>query len=217
MIVSDTSSKSSTNSDLNNSKASEQNKKVVGKSSPSSRSPNPSNGSAKLYEPEDLRIFLRFSAENVNENTLKKHFERYGPISDVYIPKDVERKPKQKAFITFSDLHGKSSVLGQHCVEGITVTAHKVKVQPSNQITRSHTIMLTGILDNISTPDLHEYFSQFGTMQNTNRMVDYATGKFKRFAFIVYKETKSVDAAVLKMHHFVGGQVIDVRRVANLK
>jgi hypothetical protein len=76
LIVNDESTDPSEKLDLSNKSKSE-----LTKSLPSSRSRNSSNGSAKVYGPEDLRIYVRpYALDKANEKAVKTYFDRYGDV-----------------------------------------------------------------------------------------------------------------------------------------
>jgi RNA recognition motif-containing protein len=51
------------------------------------------------------RLFLRSGiGPNLTEDVLRGFYQRFGPVVDVYIPKDpVTRQPKGFAFVSFSE------------------------------------------------------------------------------------------------------------------
>lgn len=72
--------------------------------------------------------------------------------------------------------------------------------------------MLSGNLAEIQSYSIKKYFEKFGAVEDVQRKLDPATKKFKNFAFVVFKSTKAVDAAVATIDHKIDGQTIYVKR-----
>lgn len=173
-------------------------------------------------DPSDLRVFVKNLRPETTEATLKNYFSRWGTVVDVLI-----RKPLQPhrgfvscamGFITFSSFFTESPLrLVVHIIDGMSVPIFKVQVVDNDKrevVAKSHTLMITGTIQNLEDIDLVKYFSKFGKIINMRRKRNETnTGKFERFAFISFNDTRSVDQAVEKKTHVVKRQIIDSRRV----
>ncbi|OQV00205.1 RNA recognition motif aka RRM, RBD, or RNP domain-containing protein isoform 4 [Cladophialophora immunda] len=58
---------------------------------------------------------------------------------------------------------------------------------------------------------LHDYFSQFGEVQECTVMRDSATGRSRGFGFLTFKDPKTVNTVMVK-EHFLDGKIIDPKR-----
>ncbi|KAK5083438.1 hypothetical protein LTS08_003631 [Lithohypha guttulata] len=58
---------------------------------------------------------------------------------------------------------------------------------------------------------LHEYFSQFGEVQECTVMRDGASGRSRGFGFLTFKDPKVVNTVMVK-EHFLDGKIIDPKR-----
>lgn len=70
------------------------------------------------------------------------------------------------------------------------------------------TILVSGLLSNVSVKELTKYFSKFGTVLEVVRPKD---AEEARWAFIHFKDCASVEQA-LSERHVVGDQLVDCRR-----
>jgi len=60
--------------------------------------------------------------------------------------------------------------------------------------------------------DIKEYFGQFGEIENINLKIDQMTGRSRGFAFIVFKEVSSIDAAMANDAHVVKGKKVTCKK-----
>lgn len=54
---------------------------------------------------------------------------------------------------------------------------------------------------------LHQYFSQFGEVQECTVMRDGATGRSRGFGFLTFKDPKVVNTVMVK-EHFLDGKIV---------
>ena len=60
--------------------------------------------------------------------------------------------------------------------------------------------------------DIEEYFSQYGEIESINLKTDPNTGRSRGFAFIVFKEVTSLEAATGQEAHVVKGKEITCKK-----
>jgi len=71
------------------------------------------------------KIFVARLSETITPEDLKEHFEKFGPVTDVYIPKPF----RSFAFVTFQEAKVAQSLFGKdHVVKGVSV--HIGSAQP---------------------------------------------------------------------------------------
>lgn len=56
---------------------------------------------------------------------------------------------------------------------------------------------------------LHDYFSQFGEVQECTVMRDGATGRSRGFGFLTFKDAKTVNTVMVK-EHFLDGKIVSL-------
>ena len=59
---------------------------------------------------------------------------------------------------------------------------------------------LTGVKEGIDQNDLQEYFSEFGTVESVEIIVDHETQKSRGFAFVSFSDYDAVDKIVSKFY-----------------
>ena len=71
------------------------------------------------------KIFVARLSETITADDLKEHFEKFGPVTDVYIPKPF----RSFAFVTFQESKIAQSLFGKdHLIKGVSV--HIGSAQP---------------------------------------------------------------------------------------
>jgi RNA-binding protein Musashi len=62
------------------------------------------------------------------------------------------------------------------------------------------------------TESLHDYFSQFGEVQECTVMRDSATGRSRGFGFLTFKDPKTVNTVMVK-EHFLDGKIVSLSHI----
>lgn len=176
-------------------------------------------------DPSELRIFVKNLRSETTEKQLREYFGRWGDVVDVFIRKASQRNVDTRnamAYITYSSYFNESplSAAYVHIIDGMSVPVSLVHVHPNatHDVKKSHTLMISGTIQDLDDKDLIVYFSHYGKVSNVIRKFDpNNVGKYQRFAFIAFAETSSVDKIVEQKTHIVKGQIIDVRRVHDKK
>lgn len=190
--------------------------------------PVPSGAVSKIRKPtnpSDLRLFVKNLRPETNEESLRKYFSHWGIVTDIFIRKAKHRYVGSRnamAYITFSSYFNESPLSSGyiHIIDGMSVPVCTVHAHPNcdyDGVKKSCTIMVTGMVHNLSDSELTVHFSRYGKVINLIRKPDVDNpGNYLRFAFICFSDTSSVDKALLESN-VIRGHVVDVRRVADRK
>jgi len=73
-------------------------------------------------------------------------------------------------------------------------------------------LFVGGLPQEASSEDVKEYFSTFGEIENINLKTDPNTGRSRGFAFLVYKEASSIDAATKDPAHVIKGKKVTCKK-----
>ncbi|XP_071455014.1 heterogeneous nuclear ribonucleoprotein A1, A2/B1 homolog [Hetaerina americana] len=185
------------------------------------------NGNDDNSNPDDDRneavsfrkLFIGGLDYKTTEETLKRHFEKWGKIVDVVVMKDpITKRSRGFGFITYS-----RAFMVDDCQ---AARPHKVdgrEVEPKRAVPREdmgypeasltvRKLFVGGLSDDLEESDLRKYFSDFGKVTSIHVMVAKETGKKRGFAFVEFADHDAVDKVVLSKNHVIGGRRVNVRK-----
>jgi len=73
-------------------------------------------------------------------------------------------------------------------------------------------LFVGGLPQEASQDDLKEYFGQYGELERVQLKMDNQTGRSRGFAFIIFKEESSIDAATSSGEHNIKGKNATVKK-----
>lgn len=74
-------------------------------------------------------------------------------------------------------------------------------------------LFIGGLGRSITEKELKEYFSKYGEIENVSIKTDVFTGQSRGFAFILFKQSKSLDDLLAAGDHYIGTKKVDPKRV----
>ncbi|XP_075523342.1 heterogeneous nuclear ribonucleoprotein 1-like [Primulina tabacum] len=189
-----------------------------------------------MDDPEQNKIFVGGISWETTDEILKQHFVKYGTVLASVIAKDrISGSPRGFAFVTFSDssvfhrvLQDSHEILGrtvdvkkaitkseqqsdnQHD-KALTRTNSRSNTRSSNHI-RTKKIFVGGLSANLTEEDFRSYFEKFGRITDVVVMHDNLTHRPRGFGFITFDSEDSVEEAVHKNFHQLGGKLVEVKR-----
>ena len=131
----------------------------------------------------DYRLFVGRLPDHLDESRLKQHFEGYGGLTDVYLPKEYHSgKLKGFGFVTFISEAGISAALaaGVHSIDGVELEVKRAQPReapptcPAAGIgagvpaplappyPQSERLFVGRLPEQIDERRLHAYFERFG-------------------------------------------------------
>merc|ERR1719195_2499926 len=73
-------------------------------------------------------------------------------------------------------------------------------------------LFVGGLPQEAKDTDIQEYFGQFGEIENINLKTETNTGRSRRFAFILFKDSSGIEAATTQEAHVVKGKKITCKK-----
>jgi len=177
----------------------------------------------------EAKIMRKLFVGNIDFGTsvddLKTHFEQYGEVEDVVIPKNQETgKPRGIGFITFVNSSGvdNAQISRPHSLQGKTLDTKRFlpnsqddvrvkKIYIGGPEDEKHLGRHTGLNDDIQDDDLNNYFSQYGVVLNINQL-KWTNGKKRGYGYIEFDDEDSVDKVCLIGIHEVLGVRLEVKK-----
>ncbi|KAM0831719.1 hypothetical protein ACQ4PT_065345 [Festuca glaucescens] len=170
----------------------------------------PADGSGK--------VFVGGVAWETTEEKFKKHFQKYGAITDSVIMKDKHtRMPRGFGFVTFSDPSVIDRVLeDEHTIDGRTVEVKRTvprEEMSAKDGPKTRKIFVGGIPPSLTEGELKEYFSSYGNVAEHQIMVDHSTGRSRGFGFVTFESEDAVERVMSQGRmHELGGKQVEIKR-----
>lgn len=76
-------------------------------------------------------------------------------------------------------------------------------------VIRQDKLFVRQIPQSMDYPKFKEYFSQFGSITDSNLMIDRETGMHRGFGFVTYDDPSGASNALSQAHYFDGQEVGD--------
>lgn len=167
-------------------------------------------------------VFVKNFSENMDEEQLKKMFEKFGEITSCVVAKGEEGKSKGHGFVNFkeassaeaacdelneSDFNGKKLFVGrfQKKIERINTLKkmHEEKKQERHNRYIGINLYIKNLDDTIDDERLRKEFSSFGTITSAKIMQE--NGRSKGFGFVCFSAPEEATKAVTDMNGRIVG------------
>jgi RNA recognition motif-containing protein len=166
---------------------------------PSSDSGAPMPGS----DPNPCKLYVGNLSWSVGFDDLRQLFSEFGNVVDsVVIADKFTHQSKGFGFVTMStEEEAEAAIKGMHGkdIDGRPLVVNVA--QPPEDTTVNPKKLYVGNLSwNVTTEDLKELFSEFGTVEEALVMSDRFTGRSKGFGFVTMSTDEEAQAAIAGMH-----------------
>lgn len=185
---------------------------------------------------DEAKLFVGGISRVTSEDTLKKHFEKYGTVLGSLIAKDrITKNPRGFGFVWFSDSSAADKALqDSHVILGKTVEVKKAiprseHHQHQNQLQnralpkssgsdngdnqcRTKKIFVGGLSAGLTEAEFKNYFERFGMVTDVVVMHDSTTQRPRGFGFVTFDSEESVEKVILNSFHELNGRLVEVKR-----
>lgn len=144
------------------------------------------------------------------EETMKSYFEQYGEVVMVQVKTDPKSgKSRGFGFVRFAKSSIQNKLLSmRHFIDGrwcdVRVPLSKAEAEATKAAQLSRKIFVGRLPDNITTDDLRNHFSEFGTLTDV-----FIPKPFRNFAFVTFG-TSDMAQSIFKHKHVIKGTPIQI-------
>ncbi|XP_071494192.1 heterogeneous nuclear ribonucleoprotein A/B-like isoform X1 [Diadema antillarum] len=166
---------------------------------------------ASKDQEDDRKLFVGGLAWDTTNDSLKKYFSAFGDVVDCDIKKDpMTQKPRGFGFVLFSSKDSVSKVLAQqdHQVDGKSIDPKPAIALKKPE--KKKKIFIGGIGPELKDEQIVDYFSQFGTVVESEFPEDKNTKRRFGFGFVTYETSDEAQAAQTKRFHHIGSRKVEV-------
>ncbi|GLT71395.1 hypothetical protein SLA2020_434190 [Shorea laevis] len=183
---------------------------------------------------DEAKLFVGGISRVTSDDTLKRHFEKYGTVLGSSIAKDwVTKNSRGFGFVWFSDPSAADKALqDSHVIQGKTVEVKKAiprseqqhQNQPQNRGLsknssdngdkpfRTKKIFVGGLSASLTEEEFKNYFERFGRVTDVVVMHDSTTHRPRGFGFITFDSEESVENVMQNSFHELNGRLVEVKR-----
>lgn len=169
-------------------------------------------------EDQGKKLFVGGINHKTEESSLREYFSQFGEIVDVVVMKDSHTgKPRGFGFITFKDSAAVDAAQNArpHTLDGKEIDTKRAmpREESSPEVHAAVKKIFVGALKkDITSEDLSNYFSNFGTVVEASVVTTKDTHESRGFAFVTFDDTDAVDKVILGRPHTINDHKIDVRK-----
>jgi len=144
------------------------------------------------------------------EETMKNYFEQYGEVVMVQVKTDPKSgKSRGFGFVRFAKSSIQNKLLSmRHFIDGrwcdVRVPLSKAEADASKAANISRKIFVGRLPDNITTDDLRNHFSEYGTLTDV-----FIPKPFRNFAFVTFG-TPDMAQSIFKHKHVINGTPVQI-------
>ncbi|KAI1710962.1 RNA recognition motif domain-containing protein [Ditylenchus destructor] len=152
--------------------------------------------------PRDLTMFVGNLSPKTTDESLRKHFSKYGQLSDCYVK--VDRKTELSrgfGYVSFGSKEEleRARAAHPHTIDGVEVTFHS----------KGQTLVVDSLSPNITKDSLQKFFSQYGKVQDcaiTKNSVGRTTG------FVVMSNEDETSRALADRPHYIQDKLVSTHQ-----
>lgn len=121
-------------------------------------------------------------------------------------------KPRGFGFVTFKDEAAIDAVMAEEChqIDGKDIDV-KRSHQKESQSMSAKKLFVGGMPSTVAQEDMHEYFSMYGPVEETQVMYDHMTGRSRGFGFVMFENEQNAQTCLIGGPHRLKGELVDVK------
>lgn len=158
---------------------------------------------------EDRKIFVGGIPYDATDDDLKQHFSKFGEVVSANVKFDRQSgRSRGFAFVEFGKV--------EDCQRALQCRDQQVKNKPVEiKAAKSHEkkkVFIGGIPSDLTEEELRSHFETYGKVEEIEWPTDKNTKQHRNFAFIIFEDESSADAASQHGKHSIRDRECDVKK-----
>lgn len=156
---------------------------------------------ADLKNKDVGKLFIGGLNWETNEDRLKQYFSKYGEVTEMNVMRDNNTgKSRGFAFLTFASGDSVDAVMKEkHILDGKLIDPKRAI--PKDEQEKVGKVFVGGIAAEVTPEEFRNFFEKFGSIIDSQLMINKDTGKSRGYGFVTYDSAEAVERAT--KHHYV--------------
>lgn len=176
--------------------------------------PTPPGSQESNEESQQNKLFVGALSWETKEDALQSFFAKYGEIVECSIMRDLQKKSRGFAFITFKDSESVQNILDSHAKEPLNIDDKEIDPKlavPRRRNNKVRRIFVGGLSSDTSEEDMREFFLQFGNIEEVQLMYDRQTNRHRGFGFVTFEKPGPAEKVCSIQFHDIKGKKVEVK------
>lgn len=158
------------------------------------------------------KLFIGGLTWETDEESLGNYFGQFGEVTELHIMRDTATgRSRGFAFLTFADPASVDKVLQKkHILDGKLIDPKRAI--PKEEQEKTGKIFVGGIAPDVTHQEFTDYFKQFGSIIDSQLMIDKDTGKSRGYGFVTYDSAQAVDRVTRQKYVMFHGRQMEIKK-----
>lgn len=167
---------------------------------------------ADLANKDVGKLFIGGLNWETDEDRLKQYFSKYGEVIEINVMRDgATGKSRGFAFLTFTTGDSVDAVLKEkHILDGKLIDPKRAI--PKDEQEKVGKVFVGGIAADVTPEEFRSYFEKFGSIIDSQLMINKDTGKSRGYGFVTYDSAEAVERVTRNNYVMFHGKKMEIKK-----
>lgn len=158
------------------------------------------------------KLFIGGLNWETDEERLKQYFSQYGEVLELNVMRDNNTgKSRGFAFLTFASSSSVDAVMKEkHILDGKLIDPKRAI--PKDEQEKVGKVFVGGIAADVTPEEFRSFFEKFGTIIDSQLMINKDTGKSRGYGFVTYDSQEAVDRVTKYNYVMFRGKKMEIKK-----